>query len=302
MSVEQSSGAMRTGRLTDVGLWIGAGLVAAALHGGGLLWLLHEPPLVAADSAPPPAIMIELADTSEAVMTDENEITADQQTAQESQPVEKVDTTEETPVEQPQKEVAETTSEPVEPEHQPVDRSSETVDPVKQEVVKQFENVEVPLPISRPKPPEKKREMVKKEPENTPVKQRQQQQAASKQAVEAQAQVIQSNRNAARQLTSGLFSSSVTPAKWQARLMAHLERRKRYPSEARSRGEYGTVYVRFSIDDSGNVLSVTLARSSGHSELDNEVLSLVRRASPVPAPPAGVKKTITAPVQFSVRG
>ncbi|TNL09684.1 energy transducer TonB [Kosakonia cowanii] len=289
---------MRTSRLAEAGLWIGAGIVAAALHGGGVLWLLREPPLVAADDAPPPAIMIELADTSEAVMTDQNEITADQQTAQESQPVEKV----ETPVDQPREEVAKNTPEPIEPEQRPVENPVETDDPIEQEVAKQLENVEVPLPVSRPKRPEKKPEVVKKEPKKTPVKPRQQQQAESKQEVEAKAQVVQSNRNAARQSTSGLFSSSMTPAKWQARLMAHLERRKRYPSDARSRGETGTVYVRFSIDDVGNVLSVTLARSSGHSELDDEVLSLVRRASPVPAPPAGVKKTITAPVQFSVRG
>jgi hypothetical protein len=32
------------------------------------------------------------------------------------------------------------------------------------------------------------------------------------------------------------------------------------------------------------LLSVSLARSSGFAELDNEVLALVRRASPVPAP------------------
>lgn len=285
----------KTGRLAEAGMWIGAGLMATALHGGVLLWLLREPPLVAADNAPPPSIMIELADTSEAVMTDENEITINQQTALESQPVEKVDTPEERPVEQPHEEIAEATPEPVE-------KPTETVDPVEQDVVKPLENVEVPLPISRPKPPEKKREVVKKKPEKTPVKPRQQEQAASKQAVEAKAQVVQSSRNAARQSASGLFSSSVTPAKWQAQLMAHLERRKRYPSDARSRGETGIVYVQFSIDDVGNVLSVSLARSSGHSELDNEVLSLVRRASPVPAPPVGVKKTITAPVQFSVRG
>ena len=73
------------------------------------------------------------------------------------------------------------------------------------------------------------------------------------------------------------------------------------PKGAKSRGERGIVHVRFRIDDAGNVLSVALARSSGFPELDNEVLSLVRRASPVPAPPPGASKTITAPVRFSGR-
>lgn len=83
--------------------------------------------------------------------------------------------------------------------------------------------------------------------------------------------------------------------------MSHLERRKRYPPGARSRGETGIAYVRFRIDDAGNVLSASLARSSWFSELDTEVVELVRRASPVPAPPSSVNETITAPVQFSIR-
>jgi protein TonB len=80
--------------------------------------------------------------------------------------------------------------------------------------------------------------------------------------------------------------------------MAHLERRKRYPAGARSRGETGIVTVRFTLDDGGNVLAVALAGSSGFPELDQEVVSLLRRASPVPPPPPGAKKTITAPVRF----
>ena len=83
--------------------------------------------------------------------------------------------------------------------------------------------------------------------------------------------------------------------------MARLERAKRYPSGARRRGEEGVAYVSFAIDPQGRVLSAQLARSSGHSELDQEVLALVRRASPLPPPPPGVPSTITAPVKFAIR-
>jgi protein TonB len=83
--------------------------------------------------------------------------------------------------------------------------------------------------------------------------------------------------------------------------MAHLERLKRYPAGARARREEGTAYVRFSIDANGNVRSAQLARSSGHAELDAAVLALVRRASPVPAPPPGAPQDITAPVRFTIR-
>ena len=92
-----------------------------------------------------------------------------------------------------------------------------------------------------------------------------------------------------------------TPARWQARVASHLERRKRYPSAARKQGQQGTAQVRFTIDGSGNVQSVSLVRSSGVPLLDEEVVALVRRASPVPAPPPGVNRTIVVPIRFSMR-
>ncbi|MBA8837657.1 TonB family protein [Ochrobactrum sp. RH2CCR150] len=250
-------------------LWAAAGLVVLSVHVGVALWLLREPAMAAADNTPPAAIMIELAETPEAEMTEENEISPDQETADASTPAEKLE-------------------EPVEAE------------PAEELV--QLDKVEVPLPLARPKPQEPEKQTVRKEePKKNPVKQRQQEQAASRQANHAQAQVTQSNRNAARQSASGMFASSVSPARWQSRLMAHLERRKRYPAGAKSRHEEGVVYVRFRIDEAGKVLSVSLARSSGFAELDEEVLSLVQRASPVPAPPPDVNRTVTAPVKFSRR-
>jgi len=274
------------GGVSELARWAGASLLVLSLHVGGAMWLLREPEMIAADNAPPAAIMIELAETPEATETEENEITPDEAMSDASAAAEKV----EEPVDEPEveQEVAQDEPEPVEEEPQ--------------EELTQLDKVAVPLPVVKPKPPEPKKEIVKKkEPKKPPVKQRQQEQASSKQAVKAQAQAVQTNRNAARQSASGLFASSMTPARWQSRLMAHLERRKKYPSGAKSRQEEGVVYVRFRIDDTGKVLSASLARSSGWPELDNEVLSLVQRASPVPAPPPGVNKTITAPVKFSRR-
>ncbi len=269
---------------SELALWAGASLLVLSLHVGAAMWLLREPDMIAADDTPPAAIMIELAETPEATETEENEISPDEVMSDASAAAEKV----EEPVDEPvlEQEVVQDQPEPVEEEPR--------------EEIAQLDKVEVPLPVAKPKPPEPKKEIVKKdEPKKKPVKQREQ--ASAKQAVKAQAQVTQSSRNAARQSASGLFASSMTPARWQSRLMAHLERRKKYPSGAKSRREEGTVYVRFRIDDSGEVLSATLARSSGWPELDNEVLSLVQRASPVPAPPPDVNKTITAPVKFNRR-
>ncbi|WP_244941342.1 TonB family protein [Bradyrhizobium yuanmingense] len=47
------------------------------------------------------------------------------------------------------------------------------------------------------------------------------------------------------------------------------------------------------------MLSASLAGSAGSAELDREVIALVHRASPVP--PAGARRSITAPVRFSTR-
>ena len=293
-------------------LWTTAGLLIATAHAGAVAVLLREPDMVVADSGPPPAIMIELAPEPEAVNTEENEISTEQVDAEEvktatSEPLpEPIPETVDQPLPEPppsepepEPEVAEALPEPppvVEPE--PLPEPEPEIDPIEQMVMAELENVEVPIPMMRPPPP--KREVEKKEPAPKKVAKKQVQPPASQAARTAKAEVAQSNRNAATATANGA-GRSVSPAKWQSRLMSHLERRKRYPSASRSNREEGTVYVRFRIDDSGNVLSVSLSRSSGYPTLDSAVLDMVRAASPVPAPPAGVNKTITAPVRFNLR-
>jgi periplasmic protein TonB len=91
---------------------------------------------------------------------------------------------------------------------------------------------------------------------------------------------------------------------WQAQVMAHLERRKRYPRAAQFRREEGTARVRFVIDRAGVVLSFRLEGSSGSAELDQETLSLIERASPLPPPPAEIARDhmeMVAPVKFALR-
>ncbi len=82
---------------------------------------------------------------------------------------------------------------------------------------------------------------------------------------------------------------------------AHLARYKQYPADARSRGEHGTAAVAFSLDGGGRVTSVRLARSSGVASIDQEVQSMVHRASPFPAPPNGRPQAFSVPVNFSLR-
>lgn len=99
-------------------------------------------------------------------------------------------------------------------------------------------------------------------------------------------------------------ASSATDT-WQGRLLAHLERLKRYPPEARARRLQGVAYVRLAMDREGRVLSSVIERSSGQPAFDREALALLQRAQPLPKPPAeisGDRITLSVPVEFFMRG
>lgn len=299
----------RGARIGETLLWTSAALVVLTAHVGAAAWLMQEPPITAADS-PPPAIVIELAPEPEAEVTEKTEISPETADAAEIAPNMAEPIEAQTPdAMQPVQEVAEAMQpeEFVEKTSAPSEEIAEAepvvdeIGPVEDEAVTELENVAVPLPAPRPRPPMRKvveetrpkppRDPAKKPPRPAPS-------ASSKASVRAAAQVRQADRTAARQSMNGLFASSMTPARWQSRVMAHLERRKRYPAGAKARRETGTATIRFRVDDGGNVLSAVLVGSSGFPELDQEVLALARRASPVPAPPPGANKTIIAPVRF----
>ena len=91
---------------------------------------------------------------------------------------------------------------------------------------------------------------------------------------------------------------------WLSQLVAKLQRAKRYPDQARSRGDQGTASVTFTMDRAGRVLSATLARSSGSLSLDEEAVAMVHRAEPLPALPPeipGATLTRTIPINFTLR-
>jgi periplasmic protein TonB len=91
---------------------------------------------------------------------------------------------------------------------------------------------------------------------------------------------------------------------WETGLVRHLQQYKRYPSEAQQRGEEGVVQLAFSVDRTGHVLSRRIVQSSGHADLDNEVMSMIDRAQPLPAFPASMTQTkldLTVPIRFTLR-
>ena len=91
---------------------------------------------------------------------------------------------------------------------------------------------------------------------------------------------------------------------WKSRLVATLERSKRYPSEARARGEQGVAQLAFSIDRHGGVHHARIVSSSGFSALNEATLALVERAQPLPTPPpelGGAEIAIVVPIRYNIR-
>jgi periplasmic protein TonB len=91
-------------------------------------------------------------------------------------------------------------------------------------------------------------------------------------------------------------------ATWRSQIVTILEHNKRYPADARARGEHGVTRLAFSIDGNGRLLSSRIVASSGSAALDAETLELVRRAQPFPPPPPELAGSeLTVPLNFNIR-
>jgi len=91
---------------------------------------------------------------------------------------------------------------------------------------------------------------------------------------------------------------------WKSLLVATLERNKRYPEEAESRGERGTAELAFNVDRHGRVHHARIMHSSGSGLLDRATLAMLERAAPLPPPPpeiAGAEIPIVVPIRYDVR-
>ncbi|EAL2533830.1 energy transducer TonB [Campylobacter coli] len=115
---------------------------------------------------------------------------------------------------------------------------------------------------------------------------------------------LQSNKDKTQTIVSGNAKEQVKS--YQALLMAHLTKFKKYPQEAIIQKQEGVVRIRVSIDESGNVLSKELKKSCPYAVLNDEVLSLFKRASPLPKPPKemlknGDKISFVMPIDYNIK-
>ncbi|EOZ6698748.1 energy transducer TonB [Campylobacter jejuni] len=115
---------------------------------------------------------------------------------------------------------------------------------------------------------------------------------------------LQSNEDKIQTIVSGNAKEQVKS--YQALLMAHLTKFKKYPQEAIMQKQEGVVRIRVSIDESGNVLSKELKKSCPYAALNDEALSLFKRASPLPKPPKemlknGDKISFVMPIDYNIK-
>jgi protein TonB len=75
-------------------------------------------------------------------------------------------------------------------------------------------------------------------------------------------------------------------------VMRHLARVPRPRADTR-----GAVLVQFSVTEGGRLASVRVARSSGSTRLDRAALTVVERAAPFPAPPAGADRSFSVQIK-----
>ncbi len=115
-----------------------------------------------------------------------------------------------------------------------------------------------------------------------------------------EARLHPAERGRAAPSTPSSPSSGVGPGRSDAdsnypgRVYAHLARYQRAPSD----GGQGVARVTISLDGNGRVLGVRLTQSSGNAGYDQEAQALVRRASPLPPPPAAKPLTLGWSVRF----
>jgi protein TonB len=279
--------------------WTAAALAAIALH-GSLVWLAMEFRVSeAAAGAPEPAVMIELAALSvapEAPAVTEKPAPEKVEPDPAPEPVK-----EPQPTPEPPEPMQEAVTEPV-PEVQP--QPTQEADLKLPELPTIPDTLAVTLPRPEPEKPRPVEKPVEKQIERKPVAkqkvvERKPVERVKPKRREAAAPPPSSRASAPQAASQGASETpSVSTASWRGTLIAHLNRYKRFPGGANP----GTVQVAFSIDRGGRVISARLVGSSGDAALDDEAVAMIRRASPVPAPPDGVGGSVLAlavPVRFS---
>jgi protein TonB len=256
--------------------WSLAGMCIFTFYGGGVYAALNWSPEAIVAAELPAAVMIELAPLPVAPDTPQQKVALG-----------------------PQMEMSQATT-PSEQEDRP--DPAEAKPEIKTEIeiapLPEQENAAAVLAPATPPQPDRPKDEKRKPDKPKKTSRKPQDRNARNSPATAAPKAANLQRAAINAAAMAGMSSSVSPATWRSMIMAHLNRHKRAPPG----GGRGTSMVVFTIDRSGRVLSARLAGSSGDAALDQAAVAIMRRASPVPAPPpnigGGVSILLTVPVRF----
>lgn len=271
--------------------WSACLLLATGLHAGVALRLRDVASLPPA--LPPEAVLIDLAPEVAAPAASEAAPVPESQDAQATPPPDAPPPEEASP---PEAALPDPVEQPADPEPTLPEPPPTPVEPIAPPP-----KVAVPLPLPSAPPPQ------------PPAPHRPLRQVSPRPAPPRPAPDTRPPAPAAEATPGPTASSSpppATPARasasqvaaWQSVLSARLGRAQRYPDVALARREEGVAQLTFTLDRDGHVLSARITRFSGSEALDAETLALVRRAEPLPVPPADTSNdqlTLTMPVRFT---
>jgi TonB family protein len=290
---------------------------SAVLHGGALVFLLHGVPQHQAPAAPD-VIALEMmaepaappadATPSEPVMEQVQTVAPEATSATVVPPPPAATTTAETTAVPPPPEPVVATPPPDAAFAPPVE-AVQAVQPEVQQATEPdavpLEMADIPPPPPAPPPPPVRahaptpppRPALRREapPVATPP--------AAVQRSEAPPSPVTAAPVQAAPTSSPSRAAAGPPAEYVGRLFAAINRAKRYPQRARLRRSEGVVRLSVSVARDGTVVNWHLLQSSGDSDLDEEAVASIQRAS-LPPPPAdlpGDPVMLIVPVGFRLR-
>lgn len=295
-----------------------AGVAALALHGTLVVGFVSETPVEVESGAGAAEARIgsSFADMAAGTLSAEP--------AEEmSKPVEQaalvpptpVETRAETPVERPQEvqaearpEMAQPVTPALTPSHDPQRATVLTPAPQMAAPVLPQETVEAqdevaPQSSVRPKQrtreaPPKPQKTAKTPAPKTPVKQAPKPQKKAASAPQGNAK--QNARAGSATGREGAKAAQQGVAQGRKNREAGNARASNYPGQVMKKlsrvsrprvGRRGTAVVAFTIAPNGGLAAVSIAKSSGHAELDRAALRVVQRAAPFPPPPQGARRS-----------
>lgn len=250
--------------------WAGAALLVVGLHLGGAFFLTRTraPETVAPDEMG--AIMIELAP--------EVQRAASQVDAALAKPEEQA-------------------AEPVPPEPAPPEEAVEPEPTAPEAPVEAIAPLPPPKEVPKPdrKKPAPRKPLEHKRVEHKPLERKPQ--VRHRPALRTASAPRSEQHAATTAAASAGAASAQSSADWKSLVAAALNRHKRFPSGV---ALSGSPTLRVAIAASGQVTAATVIASSGSPDLDDAAIQTVRRASPLPPPPAG-SQTLTFRMNFRPR-